>query len=75
MKNRNYTVLVLALLALGMTASQIRAQPTHTLYAFTNFAGMPGGYGNVDGIGSVARFSKPTGVAVDVADWAKQIRR
>src|SRR5438552_3655106 len=36
-------------------------------YAFTNFAGMPGGPGNVDGTGSAARFRSPTGVAVDSA--------
>jgi NHL repeat len=34
-------------------------------YAFTNFDGMPGGPGNVDGIGSAARFNSPFGVAVD----------
>jgi hypothetical protein len=36
-------------------------------YAFTNFAGWPGGSGNVDGTGSAARFYAPTGVAVDRA--------
>src|SRR5438034_1083343 len=36
-------------------------------YAFTNFAGMPGGFGNVDGTGSTARFSGASGVAVDTA--------
>jgi hypothetical protein len=56
MKSGNYTVLARALLTLGMTATQIRAQPTYTLYTFTNFAGTPGGPGNVDGIGSAARF-------------------
>jgi len=34
-------------------------------YAFTNFAGRPGGQGNVDGTGSAARFYWPGGVAVD----------
>src|ERR1051325_3796370 len=36
-------------------------------YAFTNFAGWPGGSGNVDGTGSAVRFYAPTGVAVDRA--------
>jgi sugar lactone lactonase YvrE len=36
-------------------------------YAFTNFAGMPGGGGNVDGSGNAARFRSPSGVAVDNA--------
>src|SRR5439155_1044303 len=34
-------------------------------YAFTNFAGVPGGPGNMDGTGSAARFTSPYGVAVD----------
>src|SRR2546422_3095343 len=65
MKGRNCTISTFAFLALAMTATQIRAQSTYTLYAFTNFAGMPGGPGNVDGTGSAARFSGPYGVAVD----------
>ena len=36
-------------------------------YQWTNFAGMPGGDGNVDGTGSSARFSNPMGVAVDTS--------
>jgi sugar lactone lactonase YvrE len=36
-------------------------------YAFTNFAGMPGGLGTADGTGSAGRFSHPRGVAVDIA--------
>src|SRR5437899_2543898 len=36
-------------------------------YAFTNFAGMPGGPGSADGTGSAARFSNTSGVAVDRA--------
>jgi len=41
-------------------------------FAFTNFAGMPGASGNVDGIGSAARFGDPfydgpSGAAVDSA--------
>ncbi|MBI2927853.1 MAG: hypothetical protein HYY24_19345 [Verrucomicrobia bacterium] len=36
-------------------------------YAFTNFAGAPGGSGSANGIGSAARFHQPTGVTVDSA--------
>jgi hypothetical protein len=36
-------------------------------FPFTNFAGMPGGPGSVDWIGSAARFGGPAGVAVDKA--------
>ncbi len=36
-------------------------------YAWTNFAGQPGGRGNVDGTGSMGRFANPCGVAVDGA--------
>ena len=36
-----------------------------TQYNWSNFAGMPGGQGNVDGTGIAARFNHPTGVAVD----------
>src|SRR5204862_7903619 len=46
-----------------LLASGLKAQT----YAFTNFAGMPGGVGNVDGIGSAARFNQPGAVAVDSA--------
>ncbi len=34
-------------------------------YEWSNFAGMPGGEGNVDGTASVARFNTPTHVVVD----------
>src|SRR6266853_757385 len=67
MKNSNYTVLALALLALAVTSHQTGAQLIYTPYAFTNFAGLPGGRGNVDGTGSAARFNYPAGVAVDSA--------
>ena len=51
------------LLSSLLLASGLKAQT----YAFTNFAGMPGGVGNVDGIGSAARFNQPGAVAVDSA--------
>ena len=35
------------------------------VYQWTNYAGMPGGIGSVDGTGSAARFYNPNGVAVD----------
>jgi sugar lactone lactonase YvrE len=41
--------------------------PFTTKFAFTNFVGRAGGGGNVDGIGSTARFANPTGLAVDQA--------
>src|SRR5260221_721646 len=50
-------------------------------YAFTNFAGMPGGGGNVDGTGIAARFNSPYCLAVDsagnvyVADTGSTIRK
>ena len=34
-------------------------------YAWTNFVGQPGGWGNLDGTGSAARFCYPCGVAAD----------
>src|SRR5437016_14678262 len=55
------------ILALALTAHRSRAQSTYTPYAFTNFAGLPGGWGNVDGTGSAARFTDPEGVATDSA--------
>jgi len=67
MKNRNLTVLALALLALAGTATRTLAQSTYTPYAFTNFAGTPGGSGSADGTGSAARFNYPAAAAVDSA--------
>ena len=39
----------------------------NAVYAWRNFAGQPGGSGNVDGTGSAARFYFPEAVAVDSA--------
>ena len=44
-----------------------RAQTIYTPYAFTNFAGQPGGPGIADGNGSGARFRSPSATAVDSA--------
>jgi sugar lactone lactonase YvrE len=68
MKNRNCIRLALALFALALTATHTDAQSVYTtLYAFTNFAGLPGVSGADDGTGSAARFDWPWGVAVDSA--------
>lgn len=37
------------------------------VYAWTNFAGQPGGWGTADGVSNMARFQFPLGVAVDGA--------
>ena len=50
MRTCNCFKLVLALFGLGLTAIQTRAQSIYTPYAFTNFAGAPGGPGIADGI-------------------------
>ncbi len=54
----------LLLIALLLAAASSRGQG-NAVYAWRNFAGQPGGRGNADGAGSAARFSYPTGVAVD----------
>lgn len=62
---------------LAFFAIEASAQPL----VFTHFAGSPGGAGYVDGTGSAARFSSPTGLAVDgsgnlyVADEANNVIR
>ena len=55
MKTQHCTALALAAFALAGGGSEASAQALSTLYALTNFAGMAGGYGNVDGIGSAER--------------------
>ena len=61
MRTCNCIKLVLALFGLGLTAIQTRAQSIYTPYAFTNFAGAPGGPGIADGIGSAAQFNSTNG--------------
>src|SRR5690349_15481123 len=56
---------LLFILASVWTLPLEHAQGRDVQYAFTNFVGMPGGRGNVDGIGSAARFNEPMDVAVD----------
>src|SRR5437667_46305 len=63
----SHGLIFIALLALAANATQTRAQSTYTPYAFTNFAGMPGGPGSADGTGTEAEFLYPTHVAVDSA--------
>src|SRR5438477_115552 len=67
MRTCNCFKFVLALFGLGLTAIQTRAQSIYTPYAFTNFAGAPGGPGIADGIGSAAQFNVPHSAAVDSA--------
>lgn len=49
------------------TRQPVVGQTIFTPFAFTNFAGDPGGPGNTDGIGTFARFDNPIGMAVDGA--------
>jgi hypothetical protein len=67
MSKSNCKALALALFAFATTTTQTRAQSIYTPYAFTNFAGQPGGPGFADGTGSGARFRSPSGTAVDAA--------
>src|SRR5438034_309825 len=62
MKTKYISHLVIAVTLTGTAAFGQIVQ-----YAFTNFAGKPGGAGNADGKGSVARFAGPSDVAVDAA--------
>lgn len=66
MKNR-ITTLLFASAVLMFWEISAEAQSIYTPFAFNNFAGSPGGEGNVDGIGAAARFDFPTGLALDGA--------
>ena len=74
MKNLSTSAFVLAL----MFGCAVTAQGQ---YQWTNFAGLPGGQGNVDGTGNAARFDQPWGSAVDssgnlyVADSSNHVIR
>ena len=59
------SVACLALAWLAMAVPAAMGQSTR--YAFSNFAGLVGGPGSVDGTGSAARFNYPDGAAVDGA--------
>src|SRR5690349_10285585 len=65
MKTRSLPLLF-ALAVIGAAAPTF-AQTIFTPYAFTNFAGQPGGGGNADSFGAGARFNNPVGVALDSA--------
>ena len=61
------TLPLLLAIAVLATVAPALAQTIFTPYAFTNFAGDPGGAGNTDGVGTFARFNNPIGMAVDSA--------
>lgn len=66
MKIRVLPILIAPVL-LVIAGDVVRAQSIFTPYAFTNFAGVPGGVGTADGPGITARFNNPADVAVDSA--------
>ncbi|HYM61190.1 MAG TPA: hypothetical protein VEZ11_09885 [Thermoanaerobaculia bacterium] len=57
-------LIVLAVLALGVSPLASGADPEYT---FTHFAGTNGGNGSEDGKGTSARFFSPVGIATDAA--------
>lgn len=69
LKSKIRTVMAIASISLSLAVAnpQARAQSIYTPYAFTNFAGLPGGPGFADGTGGAARFSYPSGVTVDTS--------
>lgn len=54
-----------ALLIVACVAINSRAQSIYTPYAFTNFVGLPGAEGWLDGTGDAGRLHIPHGAAVD----------
>ena len=50
--------------ALALTPAAVPGQ-TNIIYLWTNFVGLAGGPGNVDGTNGAARFNRPQGLAVD----------
>src|SRR6266403_1728542 len=62
---RKYVLPLLLIVLAVPTALSVRAQSTYEPYSFTTFAGLPPG--SADGTGSAARFTSPSGVAVDSA--------
>ncbi len=79
---RSRPVRFAALLLGGAMFSRAQTPAPVPVYAFSHLAGSLGGYGNADGIGPAARFTNPTGLAVDsvgnifVADsWTGSVRK
>lgn len=62
---RHFPAIFLVAWAIRAYCQEAGGQSLYTPYAFTNFAGMPGGPGTNDGVASAARFNFPSGVAVD----------
>src|SRR2546421_12338785 len=75
------TLATVALAACILFWPEAQARGQAGQYSFTTLAGMPGGRGNADGVGSAAGFTAPAGVAVDsvqnayVADTANHTIR
>jgi sugar lactone lactonase YvrE len=66
MTNNNFTVQVTGNNGLSTNnVFSLAIVPADVVYAFTNFAGMPGISGYIDATGTVARFDFPEGVVVD----------
>ncbi len=66
--SQRWRFLTLAIFALALAAGENRAQSTCEPYTFNTVAGLIGGPGEADGVGSNARFKLPQGLAVDSAD-------